>query len=356
MSLLIIAERRLASVALDNPASRLAHKLERQCQFLILPLKQFIDRVLYWVIRYDARAGGLVIAHRHIISHERYIRLQLGVGQNKELPRARGVAIVTAAGLLADERRPFSRMYVRQELRSGGKRVTVDQDVNLAGEGWSARLLNAPVGVLYHSVFAVWLSFEHVGRQGALLGRVFAKAEIQRVEDQVVVILERLVDQERQQELAEIVGPTAVIAQIKDERSALLLGDLGERFPEKYAQVLVVRGAAEAIDFQISDLAVVEKRKRSGVFRALLLELGGINAVQTDGGFASLCGVPIGDSVGALQTEQIDEVVGKVGADAPHPRGLHVTVAGRGSEHQLNDLIGRHTVDRANLFARQRAL
>lgn len=120
--------------------------------------------------------------------------------------------------------------------------------------------------MLHHSVFAVWLSFEHVGRQGAPLGRVFAKAEIDRVEDQVIVILKRFVDQERQQEFAEIVGPTTVVAQIKDECGALFLGDPSERFPKEYAQILFVCGASEAIDFQISDPAVVEKRKRSRIF------------------------------------------------------------------------------------------
>src|SRR5207248_1088819 len=113
--------------------------------------------------------------------------------------------------------------------------------------------------------------------QGTLLGRVFTKTEIQPVEDQIIVILERLVDQERQQELAEIVGPAAVIAQIKDERRALLLGDLSKRFLEEFSQVHVVRAAAEAIDFQIGNLAIVEKRECGGVFRALLLKLGGIN-------------------------------------------------------------------------------
>src|SRR5262249_36851953 len=174
---------------------------ERQGQFLIAPRQQFVDGVLDQVIRHDAVARGLVVAHRHVIAHERHVRLQLGIGQRQDRTWPRGVSVVAARRFLADELSPSPSMGVGQKLRGRGEGIAVDQDVDLAGEGRLARLLRAPVGVLHHPVLPVGLALEHVRRQRPLLVRVLPEREVHAVEDQVVVILKRLVDQNESKSL-----------------------------------------------------------------------------------------------------------------------------------------------------------
>src|SRR4029077_11834255 len=119
----------------------------------------------------------------------------------------------------------------------------------------------------------------------------------------------------------------------------------------------LVGGTAEAIDLEIGDLAVINERERGRFFRALLLEFGGVDALQSNSMLSALFGVPERDRVGALQAQEIDEAVCKVGAaDAPHPRRLYVAVCRHGGEHRLYNLVGGQTVDGPNLLARQRAL
>ena len=57
----------------------LASQVECQRQFLILALQQFVYGVGDRVIWYDAVTGGFVTVHRHVIGHERYVGLELGV-------------------------------------------------------------------------------------------------------------------------------------------------------------------------------------------------------------------------------------------------------------------------------------
>src|SRR5262249_12269749 len=154
----------------------------------------------------------------------------------------------------------------------------------------------------------------HLGQQCAFPRAILLKSELQAVENQVVIILKRLVDQEGKEQLAEFIRPAAVIAQIKDQRAALLLVDLAKRFADVSIQVLVVRLAAELIDFQIRDHAVVEKRQRGRVFRTPLAEFGGFDPLKNHGMLAVLLGVPERHRVGAVQAKKIDEVRGKVRA------------------------------------------
>src|SRR5215472_7194860 len=228
------------------------------------------------------------------------------MGQREDGARSRSVSVVAAARLLADERCSLSGVRVREKLRSRGKRLAVDQNENFATRRRLAGLLYPPVGVFYHSVLAIGLPFHHLGRQCVLPRAILLKSELQAVENQVVIILKRLVDEEGKEQLAEFIRPATVIAQIKDQRAALLLVDLAKRFADVPIQVLVVGLAAEPIDLQVRDHAVVEERQRGRVFRTLLAEFGGFYPLKSYGMLAVLLGVPERDRVGALQAKKID--------------------------------------------------
>src|SRR5262249_22042699 len=108
------------------------------------------------------------------------------------------ISIVATSRLLADKRRPLMVVGLGQELRGRREAAAIDEYQDLAAKRRLARLLDSPVGMGDHAVLAIGLALDTIGREGFLLVGIFLETEFQGIDYQVVIILERLVDEVRE--------------------------------------------------------------------------------------------------------------------------------------------------------------
>ena len=94
-------------------------KLRRNFHYFIASFQLILNRVTHGTVGKYASILVPYPIHSRVVSNQRYIDSQLGVGKHKRRSDSRIVSVVGPATLFADESRPPMRVADRRKLRTG---------------------------------------------------------------------------------------------------------------------------------------------------------------------------------------------------------------------------------------------